>query len=170
MNTEQKTVAVGAGSGVVLMVVSVTALYHVLPPISGVTTPLDAVIFTLRMNVLALLPFFVGLVVIGNGRFFSDAINPLRHAEDAKMEVNGRVVDNTLQQQFVFFIGTLALSTFLTGETIKLIVALTMVYILARIVFWIGYRMHPLYRAPGMAATSYMNLGILASVLYLFLF
>lgn len=83
------------------------------------------------------------------------------------MEINGRVVDNTLQQNFVFLVGTLALSTDLTSETIKLIPALVVVFVLARVAFWAGYRIHPLYRAPGMVATAYMNLSILLAVLYL---
>ena len=170
MNTDQKTVAIGAASGAVAMAILVFLLYSILPTISGVETLLDKLVFTLRLNVLAAVPLFVGLVVVSNGRFLSRAIDPLRHAEDRAMEVNGRVVDNTLQQNFVFFVGTLALSTFLTHETLKLIPALVAVYILARIVFWVGYRIDPLYRAPGMAATSYMNAGILLSVLYLSFF
>jgi hypothetical protein len=31
---------------------------------------------------------------------------------------------------------------------------------------WIGYRIHPLYRAFGMAATGYLNVGLLAFALW----
>jgi hypothetical protein len=41
------------------------------------------------------------------------------------------------------------------------------VFVLARIVFWIGYRKDPLLRAPGMAATAYLNLGGLLTAVYL---
>jgi hypothetical protein len=170
MNTDQKKVAIGAASGAVGMAVLIFLLYSTLPAISGMDTTIDRLVFTLRLNVFAVLPLFVGLVIVSNGRFLSNAIDPLRHAEDRAMEINGRVVDNTLQQNFVFLLGTLALSTFLTSATIKLIPALVAVFILARIVFWIGYRIDPLYRAPGMAATSYMNVGILLSVLYFLIF
>lgn len=170
MNTDQKKVAMGAATGVICMVLLVTLLYHVLPPVQGADTALERIVFTLRMNLLAALPFFILLAMVGNARFLSDAIDPLRHLEDRSMEINGRVVDNTLQQHFIFLIGTLALSTFLTAISIKLIAALTILYVLARIAFWVGYRIDPLYRAPGMAATSYLNLGILLAVLYLLIF
>lgn len=170
MNRDQKKVAVGAASGVICMVLLVTLVYQVMPLIPGMQTPLDRIIFVLRMNVLVVLPLFIGLVIVGNSRFFSKAIDPLRHAEDQTLEVNNRVVDNTLQQHFVFLIGTLALSTFLDPVNIKLIAALTVVFILARIAFWVGYRIHPLYRAPGMAATAYMNVGILLAVLYFMIY
>ena len=170
MHSDQKKVAIGAGSGVISMLVLVYALYLLLPAVSGMNTVLERVIFTLQLNVIAALPLFVSIAAVGNGRFLSKAIDPLRHAEDRAVEINGRVADNTLQQNFIFLAGTLALSTFLTSDTIKLIPALVIVYVLARIVFWIGYRIDPLYRAPGMAATSYMNLGILLTSLYFFFF
>jgi hypothetical protein len=39
---------------------------------------LARVIFTLRMNVLAVLPLFAGIALVGNNRFMSEAIDPLR--------------------------------------------------------------------------------------------
>jgi hypothetical protein len=170
MNADQRKVAIGAASGVASMFLLTAAVYAVLPAISGVDTVIDRLTFTLKLNVFAIIPFFVAVAAVGNERFLSDAIDPLRHAENRAMEINGRVVDNTLQQNFVFLLGTLALSTCLRSETIKLIPALVVVFVLARIAFWVGYRIHPLYRAPGMAATAYMNLSILLTVMYLIIF
>lgn len=167
MTTEQKTVAVGAASGVATMALLVWALYQGLPvpPVNDDT--LSRLIFTLRLDVLALVPLFLMLIVVGNDRFLTKGINPLYHAEDRATEINGRVADNTMQQTLVFIVSTLALSTFLTADSIRLVVALVSVFILARLVFWLGYRINPLYRAPGMAGTAYMNLGIIISVLYM---
>ena len=166
MNQSQKKVAIGAASGIISMVVLVYVLYALLPDVTGVESLYERLAFTLRMNALAVIPFFVMIIFVGNGRFLSDAIDPTKHLETKSIEINGRVADNTLQQNLVFFIGTLSLCTFLDATSIKLISALTIVFILARIVFWIGYRIDPLYRAPGMSSTAYMNLGILAATVY----
>jgi hypothetical protein len=166
MNSDQKKVAIGALIGVASMVALVALLYLLLPALRGMDDSVARLVFTLKMNAFAILPLFVGIAAVANGRFASAAIDPLRHAEIRAIEINGRFVDNTLQQNFVFLVGTLALSIFLDAQSIKLVAALTIVYILARIVFWIGYRIDPLYRAPGMAATSYLNLGILLSLFY----
>lgn len=165
MNSDQKTVAVGAASGVVLMALSVWGLYQVMPDpmIVGLA---ERLAFALQLNVVALVPLFILIAHVGNQRFLSNAIDPLRHAESNAMEVDGRVVDNTLQQQFVFFVATLALTTLIPAEMIKVMPALVTVFIVARVAFWAGYRMHPLYRAPGMAATAYMNLGMIITILY----
>ena len=166
MTSDQKTVAAGAAGGVAGMAALVAFLYHWMP----VPYVISPVAFTLQVDVIALLPLFFGIAAVGNARFLSKAIDPTRHAEDRAMEINGRVVDNTLQQTFVFFASTLALATFLTPQSIKIIPALVAVFVLARVLFWVGYRINPLYRAPGMAATSYMNLGIILADMYFLMF
>lgn len=40
------------------------------------------------------------------------------------------------------------------------------VAVVARCAFWIGYRMQPFFRAPGMSAAAYMSLGIIAYMLF----
>ena len=105
-------------------------------------------------------------MMVGNDRFLSEAIDPTLQKEDRATQINGRVVENTLQQFVMFLVGTLALSVNLTAEQMRAIPAVVIVFIVARILFWVGYRIHPLYRAFGMAATGYLNVGILALALW----
>ena len=165
MKAEQKTVAIGAISGITLMVLSLWVLTRHLPqPLLADAAP-DRLAYALKANAVALLPLFIMLVVIGNKRFLSEAIDPTRHAESQAMEIDGRVVDNTLQQNFVFAVASLALSTVVPVQHLQVVWACAIVFIVARVAFWVGYRINPLFRAPGMAATAYMNLGIMVYVL-----
>jgi hypothetical protein len=107
--------------------------------------------------------------VIGNARFLSEAIDPIAGKEDRRMVVDGRVADNTLQQFTVFAAGLLALSVSLPAVSLSVIPAVAITFVIARLAFWIGYRIHPLYRAPGFASTAYLNLGILIADLWLWL-
>ena len=106
------------------------------------------------------------LATVGNSRFLSDAIDPLRNAESRSMDINGRVADNTLQQNFVFAIASLALAIVVPLNYLQVVWACAIVFVVARCAFWLGYRIDPLYRAPGMSATAYLNLGIILYVLY----
>jgi hypothetical protein len=90
----------------------------------------------------------------------------LLQKEDAATRINGRVVDNTLQQFVLFLVATTALSVNLPETQLRIIPAAAIVFVAARLAFWIGYRIHPLYRAFGMAATAYLNLGLLAFALW----
>jgi hypothetical protein len=166
MDTAKKTVAIGAASGAVCMAAILALLYFVIPAPAGVETLAERIAFALQLNVIAAAPLFIMIITVANSRFLSEAINPLARRETLAQQTDGRVTDNTLQQTFVFLVGTLALSTLLDASHLQVLVALTIVFVLARIAFWIGYRMNPLYRAPGMAATAYLNLGLLGTAAY----
>jgi hypothetical protein len=166
MKSEQKIVAIGAASGVILMSATVWVLTRTLPTPAIADMLEQRLAYALRANVFATLPLFIMLVTIGNSRFLSQAIDPTKHAESRSMEIDGRVADNTLQQNFVFVIGSLTLSTVVPLQHLQIVWACAIVFAVARVAFWLGYRLNPLYRAPGMSATAYMNLGIIAYALF----
>jgi hypothetical protein len=166
MRTEQKIVAVGAASGVAGMALAVWGLTLALPAPALGEGIAERLAYALRINVFALVPFFIMVITVANSRFLSEAIDPTRNAETATMKIDGRVVDNTLQQNFVFALASLAASTILPSRYLQMVLACAIVFVVARFLFWFGYRMNPLYRAPGMSATAYLNLGMILYVLY----
>jgi len=170
MKTEQKIVAVGAASGVAAMALGVWILTKALPTPAMADMLGERLAYALRANIVAIVPFFIILITVGNSRFLSEAIDPTRHAESRSMEIDGRVADNTLQQNFVFAVASLAMSTIVPLQHLQVVWACAIVFVVARGVFWLGYRINPLYRAPGMSATAYMNLGIILYVLFLTFF
>jgi hypothetical protein len=89
MTSEQKVVAVGAASGVALMLAAVWGLTIVLP-VPGIGDEFaPRLACALRANIFALIPFFIMLMMVSNERFFSEAIDPTQHAEGAATEING---------------------------------------------------------------------------------
>ena len=166
MTNEQKIVAIGAASGVAAMFTAVLVLYQLWPTNPGLGDVNSRLAYALQANVFAVLPLLIGIMVVGNDRFLSEAIDPTLHKEDRGTQIDNRVVENTLQQFLIFLIGTLALSVNLTAEQMRAIPVVVVVFIAARVAFWVGYRIHPLYRAFGMAATGYLNVGILAFALW----
>ena len=169
MTKDQKVVGIGAASGVLAMVASVATISRLWPINAGFVDVSSRLAYALQLNAFAILPLLVGIVIVGNSRFLSEAIDPTLNKEDLATQINGRVVNNTLEQSVPFLVGTLALSVNLTAPQMGIITAATIVFIVARIAFWIGYRIHPLYRAFGMAATGYLNVGILAFAFWKFL-
>ena len=166
MKPEQKTVAIGAASGVLTMIIGVWILTKVLPPPEIADALADRLAYALRINVFALVPFFVMVITVANSRFLSEAIDPTRGAESVAMKIDGRVVDNTLQQNFIFAVTSVALSTVVEIRHLQVVLACAIVFVVARLAFWFGYRKHPLYRAPGMSATAYLNAGMILYVVY----
>ena len=166
MSRDQKIVGLGAASGVLAMVAAMAGLYHVAPTIAPFADMGARLAFAVQADAFAVIPLLIGVMVVGNGRFLSEAIDPTLHKEGAALQVDARVLDNTLQQFVVFFIATTALATRLSIGEMRLIPAAVIVFVVARLAFWIGYRIQPLYRAFGMAATGYLNLGLLGYALW----
>ena len=152
------------------MALSVWALTRALPTPVIVDILGERLSYALRANVVAIVPFFIMLITVGNSRFLSEAIDPTRNAESRSMQIDGRVADNTLQQNFVFAVASLALSTLVPLAQLQVVWACAIWFVTARLVFWLGYRINPLYRAPGMSGTAYMNLSMILYILYRLVF
>lgn len=167
MTKDQKTVAVGAVSGIVGMVLLVWLISTWMPQPEVIDAPGNRLAYAIRWSVVAVLPLFAMLVAVGNARFLSEAIDPTLGKESQKMVVDGRVADNTLQQFVCFLVGITALSVSVPIGWISVIPAVAITFVICRLVFWIGYRFHPLYRAPGFSSTAYMNLFMYIAVLWL---
>jgi len=129
--------------------------------------PFRAAAFGLLAAAITVLPLFAMLVAVGNERFLSETIDPTLGKESPKMVVNGRVADNTLQQFVCFLVGITVVAVSVPIAWLSIIPALAITFVICRIVFWIGYRIHPLYRAPGFSSTAYMNLFMYIGVLWL---
>ena len=167
MTKDQKTVAIGAASGIAGMVLLVWLISTLMPQPQVIDAPGNRLAYAARWSVVAVLPLFAMLVAVGNARFLSEAIDPTLGKESQKMVVDGRVADNTLQQFVCFLVGITALSVSVPIGWISVIPAVAISFVICRIVFWIGYRIHPLYRAPGFSSTAYMNIFMYAAVLWL---
>jgi hypothetical protein len=160
MRPEQKTVAIGAASGVATMLLLTWLLYTVLPDPDAATLA-ERLAYALKWQALPGLLLLTMIGAIGNARAMSEAIDPTAGQEDAAMKINIRVLDNSVQQFALFLAGSMALSASLSAEHITLIGAAAIVFVIARVAFWIGYRIHPLYRAAGFSSTAYLNAGLL---------
>jgi hypothetical protein len=100
--------------------------------------------------VAALLALVAGVEAVAHERLVTAAIDPLAGVETKRMRVNFRYLSNTLEQYVVFAAGLLALSLYVSTKTLVIV---TIVWVLARWAFWIGYHRSPLMRgvgAPGM--------------------
>ena len=98
----------------------------------------------------ALLTLVMGVEAIAHERLVTPAIDPLAGFETRRMRVNFRYLSNTVEQYIVFAAGLLAVAAYISP---RLLVIVTIVWIVTRWAFWIGYHFSPLLRgigAPGM--------------------
>ena len=121
MTRDQKIVAMGSAGGVLTMVVAVIAifwLWPINPSLSDIPMRLG---YAIQANAFALVPLLLGILAVANARFLTDAIDPTLQKENRAMQINGRVVDNTLQQFVLFLVASTALSVNATSSQMRLI-------------------------------------------------
>ena len=128
------------------------ALFHGWPPLAGMDSGWDRLGFAIKCCCVAvLLCFFLGIEAVSHERLHTRAIDPLAGAESPRMQVNLRYLQHTLEQLLLFIPGLLALAFYCTdGRAMRAVLATTVVWIVFRFVFWIGYHKGPQFRAPGL--------------------
>lgn len=121
------------------------------PPITGME-PVDArMIFAFKCCCLAVLFCFVlGVEAVAHERLQSAAFDPLAGHETRRLRVNLRYLQNTLEQFVIFAVGLFGLAFYSTGaDAMRAVLATTIVWILGRFAFWIGYHRSAAMRGIG---------------------
>jgi uncharacterized MAPEG superfamily protein len=166
LQAKRAAVIRGAATGVLTFLLLLVALYMFLPPPELVISPLDRLFLALRCDAIAALTLMAGIQAVASQRGQSDAINPLAGKDPPSMQVHSRYIQNTLEQLVLFVVGTAALSTYLDAHTARILPALTVVFVVARLAFWRGYLRDPMARSLGMAGTFVVNFAVFAAVIY----
>ena len=112
--------------------------------------------YTLRclFPLVLVLLFFISRV--GNMRFVSKAANPLS-GNDHLVQLQKNIATNTLEQLVMFAFGLFSLSTLLaTQQELRFIPVLCLLFIIARVLFAIGYSIQPRYRSFGMSMNFFL--------------
>lgn len=142
-------------------------LYTYLPPLMGMESLGARMLFALKCCCLAVLFSLVtGVEAVAHERLFSPAFDPLSGFETHRLRINQCYLQNTLEQIVVFAAGLFGLAAYCsTGSGMRAIVATTLVWILARYAFWIGYHRSAAMRglgAPGMAMSMIVLLYVVS--------
>lgn len=96
-------------------------------------------------------------------RFWSDSLMDGAAGErGSPAEIDGRVLQNTVEQTVLALCLWPAIGFLAADDGPGLIVALTVAFPIARLAFWIGYRLSPSLRMFGFSATFYSTLFALA--------
>ncbi|HET7316802.1 MAG TPA: MAPEG family protein [Sphingomicrobium sp.] len=160
----------GMGAIAISMTVSILlwfALVHLLPPLAGMDSVGARMVVALKCVVAATLFCLVaGVEAIAHERLQSNAFDPLEGHETRRLRVNARYLQNTLEQTVIFAAGLFGLALYLdSGEAMRIVVATTIIWVLNRYAFWIGYHQSAAMRglgAPSMALSLIMLLYVVA--------
>ena len=122
-------------------------------------TPLAATSLSVRLGLGAasLLPAAVVLaaMIVAQmaARFWFGTFDPTAGRDGRFLRINQRVITNSVEQLAILIPAMLALVAEASPLRMPQVLALPLVFALARLVFWAGYLVTPMLRGPGMAAS-----------------
>src|SRR4051795_2550960 len=110
---------------------------YFMPPMAGMDTLADRMLFALKCCCIAVLFCLVtGVEAVAHERLSSPAFDPLSGFETRRLRVNQRYLQNTLEQIVVFVAGLFGLAAYSPdGSAIRTVLATAIVWILARFAF-----------------------------------
>jgi hypothetical protein len=156
----------GSAIGIMVAMALWFGLARILPLGAAAGMPLR-----IGLAVAALLPAVSVLdlmIVVQMGlRVRAGALDPLSGRDGRLLQVNQRVLTNTVEQLAGFAPSLLAVAAGAPPVWMPSIVAAGIVFAVARLVFWAGYMLGPLWRAPGMAASFAINVATLVTAIRL---
>lgn len=167
MTTDQKktiwlSILGGAGLAVVLWL----ALTWLDGYPGAIPDPGERVGIALKLAVLPAGFLLIVVQVVALSRLVTGAVDPLTDGEPPRWrQVDMRVLMNTVEQSLIFIPLLLATAMVIRADESPWLIVLPIAFVLARSAFWIGYRISPMGRAPGMAAGFYINLGMLVLII-----
>jgi len=169
LTVQRRTIVIAIAATMPAALLVWLALRFLLPDIPGMEQPVSRLGFALGAVAIAvLLALLPGVEAVAHERLVTPAIDPLAGYETQRMRVNLRYLQNTLEQTMVFAGGLLPLAWYCAdGSAMRAVVATTVVWILTRWAFWIGYHRSPLLRGLG-AAGMLQSLLVLLYVAYRF--
>ena len=138
-------------------------VYFAGPPIPGMAEVAARLAFAIKCACLAvLLCLLSGIEAVSHERLQTDAFDPLAGHESRRLKVNQRYLQNTIEQILLFVPGLLGLAVYCDGgRAMHAVLATTIVWIISRAVFWIGYHQGSLYRVFGLVGMPQSMLVLL---------
>ncbi len=118
---------------------------------------------------LAALTLIAGIGAAARLRFFGRNIDGSAPAPGSALDIMRRYVSNTTEQVVLFAIACQALAVVDASVAIRLLPVMGVWFVIARMMFYAGYRQAPLWRAVGFAATFHPTVLLFGWVFWRFL-
>ena len=128
----------------------------------------DRLALVIKDSVFAILPGVIGICIVAAQRLDPNMWVGRAPKPNSALDINTRFILNTFEQFTAWLIANAALAIYCPIEEARTLPILTALFVMGRILFWIGYHTNPYLRAFGFGITFYPTVGAFAwLVLYM---
>jgi MAPEG family protein len=122
----------------------------------------DRIALIIKNAVFAILPALVAICIVAAQRLDPNMWVGRTAKPNSALDINTKFILNTSEQFILFFIGTAGLALYCPLEEARSLIILTVLFVLGRVLFWVGYHFNPYLRAFGFGLTFYPTVMVYA--------
>ena len=115
----------------------------------------DRIAQMIRDAVFAILPALVAICIVAAQRLDPHMWVGRTAKPNSALDINTRFILNTVEQFILYFIGNAGLAIYCPPQEARTLIILTALFLLGRVMFWVGYHFNPYVRAFGFGVTFY---------------
>ena len=130
----------------------------------------DRLELMIECSILAITPAVLAIAIVAAQRLNPDMWVGQRPKPNSALDVNTRFVLNTVEQFILFVVGLAGIALYAPVTEAHSIPILTSLFLLGRLLFWVGYHHNPYLRAFGFGLTFYPTIGVFTWLLLLMIF
>ena len=124
------------------------------------STPGDRIALVFKCAAFALLPGIIGICVVSAQRLDPKMWVGRMAKPNSALDINTRFILNTFEQFAAYLVAIAVVALYSPAEEARALPILTLLFLLGRILFWIGYHKNPYLRAFGFGLTFYPTVAV----------
>ncbi len=130
----------------------------------------DRLALVIKDAVVAIIPGIIGIIIIAAQRLDPSMFVGRVPKPNSPVDINNRFILNTFEQFTAYFIANAGLAMYCPIEEARTLPILTALFVIGRILFWIGYHKNPYLRAFGFGLTFYPTVAAYAWLILIMVF
>jgi hypothetical protein len=115
----------------------------------------DRIAQMIKDAVFAILPAVLAICIVAAQRLDPSMWVGRTAKPNSALDINTRFILNTFEQFILYFIGNAGLAIYCPPQEARTLIILTALFLLGRVMFWVGYHFNPYLRAFGFGVTFY---------------
>ena len=112
---------------------------------------INRVVFALRWQLPGAFFVLATIITIARIRYYTPAANPVESQSQDPVLIPGKILQNSVEQFLINAFVILTLSTILEASSLHMIPAYSILFLIGRFVFAVGYLIDPMQRSLGIA-------------------
>jgi hypothetical protein len=120
----------------------------------------DRLELVIKNAVITLVPAVLAICIVAAQRLDPSMFVGRVPKPNSPVDINNRFILNTVEQFILYFIGNAGLALYCPPEEARTLIVLTALFLIGRVLFWIGYHYNPYVRAFGFGLTFYPTVAV----------